>query len=104
MSNHCEAFLIGRQRIKSVLLPEKSEGGEERTNLLLGVLLVGGLPLLGEPGVEEVEEGHVDGEQADHAEHHPHNNLGGQGEVSLYNIYTVYITIHRGIICVTCCI
>ena len=76
--------MIGRQSIKSVLFPEKSEGGEERTNLLLGVLLVGGLPLLGEPGVEEVEEGHVDGEQADHAEHHPHNNLGGQGEVSVY--------------------
>ena len=48
------------------------------------MLLVGGLPLLGEPGVEEVEEGHVDGEQADHAEYHPHNNLGRQGEVSLY--------------------
>ena len=39
------------------------------------MLLVCGLPPLGDPGVEQVEEGHVDRQQADHAEHHPHHHL-----------------------------
>ena len=54
----------------------KETGQQNKTNLLLRVLLVGGLPPLGEPGVEQVEEGHVHGEQADHAQHHPHHHLG----------------------------
>ena len=40
------------------------------------MLLVGGLPPLGQPGVEQVEEGHVHREEADHAQHHTHHNLG----------------------------
>ena len=59
-----------------VNVSEKETGQQNKTNLLLRVLLVGGLPPLGEPGVEQVEEGHVHGEQADHAQHHPHHHLG----------------------------
>ena len=65
---------------KHVVLHADSFFSQERnktefTNLLLRMLLVGGLPAPGEPGVKEVEEGHVHRQQADHAQHHAHHNL-----------------------------